>query len=212
MTRDEIFGLMKEIKSTEDRMNSLIELLEENAQDISLDDKELLNYFYWETNIPMKNIAKGLGIPVSTINKYVDKNTTIEVKLECGHTMIFPITSKYNKSPKAPKRCVACDAKHQDELELKMEKHHEQFIKGHREYVLLLQELKSMPYTEYLKTDHWKSVRNRALRKAWYKCSLCGNTSELHVHHNNYENRGCEKDSDLIVLCKNCHEKHHENI
>ena len=65
-------------------------------------------------------------------------------------------------------------------------------------------------YQEYLKTNHWKDVKKKALQRADYKCQLCNKQNlPLHVHHNNYENLGHEKDSDLIVLCKTCHEKYH---
>jgi hypothetical protein len=66
-----------------------------------------------------------------------------------------------------------------------------------------------MPYKEYLRTDHWKKTRKNALHRANYKCQLCSSKEDLNVHHNTYENRGQEKDEDLIVLCQKCHAKHH---
>lgn len=75
-----------------------------------------------------------------------------------------------------------------------------------------LQELKTMPYKEYLQTAHWKNVRKQALFRAKYKCSLCGKKGKLNVHHNTYENRGGEKDEDLIVLCQDCHGKFHDKL
>lgn len=75
-----------------------------------------------------------------------------------------------------------------------------------------IKELKTMPYKEYLQTDHWKNVRKRALFRANYKCQLCGSKENLNVHHNTYENRGEEKDEDLVVLCENCHGKFHDKI
>ena len=68
----------------------------------------------------------------------------------------------------------------------------------------------SMPYKEYLETDHWKKTRAKALKKANYKCELCNSTKELNVHHKTYGNRGKEKPEDLIVLCHNCHAKFHD--
>lgn len=69
--------------------------------------------------------------------------------------------------------------------------------------------LKFMPYEEYLQTNHWKDVRKRALYRSGYKCQLCSSKGNLNVHHNTYENRGNEKDEDLIVLCEKCHGKFH---
>lgn len=66
-------------------------------------------------------------------------------------------------------------------------------------------------YRDYLKTEHWKKIKKEALERADFKCQLCNKRNlPLHVHHNNYENLGHEKPSDIIVLCKTCHEKHHD--
>ena len=64
-------------------------------------------------------------------------------------------------------------------------------------------------YKEYLQTEHWQQTRKEALRRANYRCQLCGNRGKLNIHHNNYENLYNEKDSDVIVLCGDCHEKFH---
>lgn len=68
----------------------------------------------------------------------------------------------------------------------------------------------SIPYKEYLETDHWKEIRERMLKLYDYKCQICGSTYNLNVHHNTYENRGCEKDEDLVVLCNKCHNNIHK--
>lgn len=67
-----------------------------------------------------------------------------------------------------------------------------------------------MIYKEYLKTDEWKRIRRWALDRAGHKCQLCQSTKNLNVHHNNYKNLGKEEPADIIVLCKNCHTKHHK--
>ena len=72
--------------------------------------------------------------------------------------------------------------------------------------------LKNMPYKEYLQTEHWREKRKSALYRANNKCQLCGNKENLHVHHNTYDNRGQEKDEDLVVLCEICHARHHGKL
>lgn len=77
--------------------------------------------------------------------------------------------------------------------------------------------IKSMNYHDFLKTPFWDGVRNYKLRKANYCCELCGGKGILNVHHKTYENHGKEfdpeiADADLIVLCKNCHEKFHDKV
>ena len=73
-------------------------------------------------------------------------------------------------------------------------------------------ELRTMPYREYLQTDHWKEIRMAMLKRAKFSCQLCSAKGELHVHHRSYENRGQEIYGDLIVLCANCHSKFHDKL
>lgn len=65
-------------------------------------------------------------------------------------------------------------------------------------------------YHEYIKSEQWNIKRKERLRLDNYKCKLCSATNtELHVHHNSYENLGNEPMQDLITLCKECHSKFH---
>ena len=71
--------------------------------------------------------------------------------------------------------------------------------------------LETMPYDEYLQTTEWQERRKEHLKAAGYACQLCNASHvELHVHHRTYENRGHEHFNDLIVLCAECHRKHHK--
>lgn len=80
-------------------------------------------------------------------------------------------------------------------------------VKGYEEY---LQKMMSMPYNEYLLTDHWVHFRKETLKFFGHKCSLCNaKDKELHVHHKTYENRGRETFNDVVVLCSDCHELVH---
>lgn len=89
-------------------------------------------------------------------------------------------------------------------IELKME-----FIEG--TYEVSQFQLKNMPYINYLQTEHWIHFKTEALKHSQFKCQLCSNKdTELNVHHKNYENRGRETFSDVIVLCKECHGKFHQ--
>lgn len=77
--------------------------------------------------------------------------------------------------------------------------------------------VKTLYYEDFLKTPYWDGVRNYKLRKAGYCCELCKSKGVLNVHHKNYENHGLEHlekiaDKDLIVLCKDCHEKFHDKL
>lgn len=72
-------------------------------------------------------------------------------------------------------------------------------------------ELATMPYADYLKTDHWQSMREMALAISAHRCQVCNSPNHLHVHHRTYENRGNEQSIDLTVLCAECHQLFHEN-
>ena len=72
-------------------------------------------------------------------------------------------------------------------------------------------------YKGYLQSPAWKSKRKRKLLVENYTCEHCGYCSfdfhiveiPLDVHHKTYKNLGNEPMSDLVVLCRNCHEKLH---
>lgn len=50
-----------------------------------------------------------------------------------------------------------------------------------------IQYLRSLPYKEYLQTDHWKHLRSQKLRDAGGRCQLCSaERVALEVHHNTY--------------------------
>jgi restriction endonuclease Mrr len=73
-----------------------------------------------------------------------------------------------------------------------------------------LAELRTMPYDEYLRTPEWRQIRAAALVRADHRCALDPNhPGRLEVHHRYYERRGAELPSDLIVLCGDCHRRHH---
>ena len=82
----------------------------------------------------------------------------------------------------------------------------QELIKGLK---LVGEYLPSLKYQDYLKTDHWKSISEKAKRMAKNRCQLCNSNGELHAHHRTYERRGFEEMSDLIVLCAICHARHH---
>jgi 5-methylcytosine-specific restriction endonuclease McrA len=105
-------------------------------------------------------------------------------------------------------------ASHKTECEECKEKENKERNDRNEEYELnrerRLQYLKDLPYQEYLKTDHWQEKRKQVLREAGYKCQLCNSKEILDVHHRTYERIGIEWLSDLIALCRTCHEKHHD--
>jgi len=73
-----------------------------------------------------------------------------------------------------------------------------------------LDELRRMPYPEYLRTPEWQARRLRHLQSAGNRCQVCNAPGpQLDVHHRTYKRRGEELFQDLIVLCRNCHTLFH---
>jgi len=110
--------------------------------------------------------------------------------------------------------CKKCINEYLEE-ERMSEKRFEDFIKRETNYnpSFDIEEclyLRNIPYTEYLQTKHWKDIRKKALIRGNKKCRMCGSKENLQVHHNTYKNIGNERDEDLTVLCKECHEFFHD--
>jgi 5-methylcytosine-specific restriction endonuclease McrA len=70
-------------------------------------------------------------------------------------------------------------------------------------------ELRLMPYDEYLQTPEWQEKRAEARARADGRCQICNSLGPLDVHHRSYQRRGGERQDDLIVLCRDCHELFH---
>ena len=65
-----------------------------------------------------------------------------------------------------------------------------------------------MDYHEYLKSDEWQKKRSERLKIDGFKCQICGRPMDLQVHHLTYANIYNENVyTDLITLCKYCHEQ-----
>jgi len=58
----------------------------------------------------------------------------------------------------------------------------------------------------YLRSQHWRARRARALELAGYRCTACDSSGRLDVHHRSYAHLGAERDDELAVLCRTCHE------
>lgn len=72
-------------------------------------------------------------------------------------------------------------------------------------------DLRVMPYAQYLRTPHWQSQRQQALTRAKRRCQVCNSPRQLNAHHRTYERRGCERPEDITILCEQCHTLFHEH-
>jgi len=65
-------------------------------------------------------------------------------------------------------------------------------------------------YLDYLKSDEWKNFKNKLKKLRGNKCEICSITGiTLDGHHLTYERLCKEKDDDVQLLCRNCHQKVH---
>ena len=69
---------------------------------------------------------------------------------------------------------------------------------------------RSEAYQEYLRSAVWRSIRDRVMKRANWKCEGCGIADAEEVHHLKYPGEwGAEFLFDLVALCRPCHERIH---
>lgn len=69
--------------------------------------------------------------------------------------------------------------------------------------------LRGMSYARYLRTNHWHSVRTRAMRKTSWQCVAC-NSNASEAHHVEYKRKGFERIEDVVATCRSCHMAWHQ--
>lgn len=180
--------------------NDVEKFMLSNSEHMTLDDH---CYYYWNTNFSMEYLKK-----VNTFSKkqIIEKGTN-GICTDCGQeTIIYPSSRSNLKMGTKYIICGDCKKKRENKQLLSIIEYRQDC----EERQLLLEQLKSMPYKEYLCTEHWRKISYTAMKKANFKCQLCNDDKKLNVHHRTYERRGNELPTDLIVLCKNCHMKFHD--
>lgn len=62
----------------------------------------------------------------------------------------------------------------------------------------------------YLKSPQWNTLRKIVLKRDNYTCQRCNiNGIPLEIHHITYERFTNENTSDLVALCRECHQSVH---
>lgn len=79
------------------------------------------------------------------------------------------------------------------------------------DWQLVKEYIKGMNYYDFLKTPYWKAISEKKRKECSFKCQLCNSSGKLATHHRTYEIHGEEHFNmrELIVLCEDCHGKHH---
>lgn len=80
------------------------------------------------------------------------------------------------------------------------------------DFEIVANKILNMPYRDFLETPYWKGTALFVKRREGWKCSVCGSTGNLDVHHKTYDHHGNEiyHLDELTTLCKECHRKVHE--
>lgn len=192
-----------------------------------------IGYLYWfEPYVSLDSISEAFG--VKDVKKIANAAYPDIQCTQCGHPLINP----RNKVQRRSLVCTSCDrinrtAQTEEEKASRQIKAHREWRKRERkaeqlerawEYTIArrqqaetdkairLQELRAMPYQDYLQTPEWGKTRGAALRRSNYRCQVCNtNKRTLDVHHRTYERLGHEHYTDLLVLCRECHGTFHKN-
>lgn len=68
-------------------------------------------------------------------------------------------------------------------------------------------------YLDYLASAQWRAMRQRVLIRDKYACVRCGHVSRNNdVHHKTYARFKRELTKDLETLCRDCHERLHDQL
>lgn len=170
---------------------------------------------YWGSNEPIKDIIKDLSLTVIPARvgrlagaavlhiRCIDCGSDCEVSSRADAKYILETDeSKKRRTGKSQHRCYECEQAH------KLQRLKDQYAKRKAD-MARAEELRWMPYRDYLGTDEWSERRKQVIRRADFKCQVCAAGGRLHVHHRTYARRGVEKLEDMIALCADCHELFH---
>jgi len=69
--------------------------------------------------------------------------------------------------------------------------------------------MRTADYDSYLTSDAWKAKRYQRLGLDGFSCQGCGATGSLDVHHRHYVTLGSEDMTDLVSVCRFCHDEIH---
>lgn len=209
-------------KLLEETRAELLERLQSVGQAVPQTAREaVLNEIYWRwPELTATQIAEAFGYRKSELRRLIKPYYSEEHPcLVCGAPLRITSRSKmveiervYKAKEKGGRsydwhaRCERCEAERKEAREAEWQ------ASSHW-YLQRQDELRTMPYQEYLQTPEWQARRQRHLRSAGYRCQLCNaGDRSLHVHHRTYERRGNERWADLLVLCSDCHAKHHDEL
>jgi len=173
------------------------------------EQKYLGSVLYWHHKkwVAVRTVGDGIGLSEHSVYTWVYAAEYKKKCVTCGAEFGEPMSSRGQMGASWHSwrtQCPSCKQKADEVSQRKLTAWQEERARN-------IEALRTMPYSEYLQTDHWREVRRRAQKRAGFRCEICNNPEGIQVHHRTYERRGEERNDDLIVLCENCHRTFHEN-
>ena len=210
--RAKIAGIEAQIASLKTEISEIKDSAQEIARDAMItsvtmtERMQLATHLYWlhDDLIRAQTIGNCIGTTGQGVSHRIGKAVLKLRCHDCGETVDYFPTSRSDAKMHQDWGTCVCEAC-QTERETGQQRRAELF----NQQVAFL---RAMPYSEYLKTDHWQNLRTRMLKRAGFKCQVCNQQGQLHVHHRTYKNRGNEDLKDLIVLCATCHQEFHDKM
>jgi 5-methylcytosine-specific restriction endonuclease McrA len=87
------------------------------------------------------------------------------------------------------------------------------FVIDYCMYLYIKYTHRRIDYPKYLQSKHWKRIKYKTIKKANYRCQICGTRKySLQVHHCSYDNLYWERKGELISVCPRCHKTIHYYI
>ncbi len=225
---EEMKQQQKEIEQHQNKINTIFGEIKHELIDLSAtmdkeQKREVARFLYWDVpEISTKQIIDCFSddqYKSATISGMVGSLTLTKTCSSCGIECKQKIKNRTEQKLKRNQKifCNLCQKKKEEAAESARIKHRKEGDRLEKEHIRenqvvqrRLNHLKTMPYDEYLETSHWKSIRQKALGRANYRCQLCNKNGKIHIHHRTYKRRGEERPSDVIALCEKCHAKFHD--
>lgn len=229
--KERVMSLVNLMAELEEKKKAVLHEIAENIEYSEQEEitPDFIEWYYWETELSTVPLANALKISTSQVNGYVTPKTNAVIPcMLCKEPITFEAKTRneYSKIKKQHRDslgklkywkkldnnfiCPTCQrAKKKQEQERKI-KNNISAAKSRVTRDGKGLDLEKMPYQEYLQTTYWKKFAHKARKKADYCCQKCGRGNTLlDVHHLTYERRGKEWYSDVLVLCRQCHNAIH---
>lgn len=212
---NELCCVLGEISELEKEYKKKKQELREKAKKIVIDYKgeitqELIDFYYWES-----------GLPTAILERKLDSNKSLaklarpcKIKIPCGTCGDDVIVKGKSRSELINLRYLSkftlCESCKRKKNEKEPRKRNSLKLYNKSKNFTEIERLNNLTYQEYIETPYWDNTRKRALKAAGYRCQKCRKVNvPLDVHHLTYERRGQELLSDLLVVCRPCHEAIH---